>query len=96
MNRENSDYKKAMASLQDYTDKRLIQVQIPWGEKLDYKGVIDILTMKAYAGADKNGVEIPAEYKAEAEELRAQLTEAAAEGEEELIVLFAKWRKKSM
>ena len=58
MNRENSDFKKAMASMQDYTDKRLIQVQIPWGEKLDYKGVIDILTMKAYAGNDKNGVEI--------------------------------------
>ncbi len=88
MNRENSDFKKAMNSMQDYTDKRLIQVQIPWGEKLDYKGVIDILTMKAYAGADKNGVEIPAEYKAEAEELRAQLTEAAAEGEEELMEKF--------
>ena len=38
MNRENSDFKKAMASMQDYTDKRLIQVQIPWGEKL-YKFV---------------------------------------------------------
>ena len=88
MNRENSDFKKAMASLQDYTEKRLIQVQIPWGEKLDFKGVIDILTMKAYSGADKNGVEIPAEYKAEAEELRAQLTEAAAEGEEELMEKF--------
>ena len=88
MNRENSDFKKAMASMQDYTDKRLIQVQIPWGEKLDYKGVIDILTMKAYAGTDKNGVEIPAEYKDEADELRAALTEAAAESDEELMEKF--------
>ena len=88
MNRENSDFKKAMGSLQQYTDKRLIQVQIPWGDKLDFKGVIDIMTMKAYAAGDKNGVEIPAEYKDEAESLRAALMENAAEGEEELMEKF--------
>lgn len=88
MNRENSDFTKAMNSLQEYTDKRLIAVQIPWGEKLDYKGVIDILSMKAYEGADKNGVEIPAEYKDEAEALHSALMEAAAEGDEELMEKF--------
>ncbi len=88
MNRENSDFHKAMKSLQDYTDKRLIQVQIPWGEKMDFKGVIDILSMKAYAANDKNGVEIPAEYKDEAETLRAALMEAAAEADEELMEKF--------
>lgn len=88
MNRENSDFHKAMKSIQDYTDKRLIQVQIPWGEKMDYKGVIDILSMKAYAANDKNGVEIPAEYKDEAETLRAALMEAAAEADEELMEKF--------
>ncbi len=88
MNRENSDFHKAMKSLQDYTDKRLIQIQIPWGEKMDFKGVIDILSMKAYAANDKEGVEIPAEYKDEAETLRAALMEAAAEADEELMEKF--------
>ena len=88
MNRENSDFHKAMKSLQDYTDKRLIQIQIPWGEKMDFKGVIDILSMKAYAANDKEGVEIPAEYKDEAETLRASLMEAAAEADEELMEKF--------
>ncbi len=88
MNRENSDFHKAMKSLQDYTDKRLIQIQIPWGEKMDFKGVIDILSMKAYAANDKEGVEIPAEYKDEAETLRAVLMEAAAEADEELMEKF--------
>lgn len=88
MNRENADFKKAMASLADYTDMRLIQVQIPWGEKLDFRGVIDILTMKAYDGAENKIVDIPAEYIEEAQQLRAALTEAAAESDEELMEKF--------
>jgi len=88
MNRENADFKKAMASLADYTDMRLIQVQIPWGEKLDFRGVIDILTMKAYDGAENKIVDIPAEYMEEAQQLRAALTEAAAESDEELMEKF--------
>lgn len=88
MNRENSDFHKAMASLQNFTDKRLIAVQIPWGEKLDFKGVIDIITMKAYEGGSKTGVDIPAEYQDEAESLHSALLEAAAEGEEELMEKF--------
>ncbi|NMA12387.1 MAG: elongation factor G [Chloroflexi bacterium] len=87
MNRENSDFKKALASLQEYTDKRLITVQIPWGEKLDFHGVIDILSMKAYDGKNK-ATDIPAEYLDEANRLHAELTEAAAEGDEELMEKF--------
>ncbi len=88
MNRENADFKKAFSSLVEYTDRRLIQVQIPWGEKLDFHGVIDILTMKAYDGTKNEAVDIPPEYQAEAQELRAALTEAAAEGEEALMEKF--------
>jgi elongation factor G len=85
MNRENADFKKAIASIAEYTDLRLIPVQIPWGEKLEFRGVIDILSMKAYDGAKNEIVDIPAEYQDEALELRAALTEAAAEGEEALM-----------
>ncbi|MHC1772251.1 MAG: elongation factor G [Flexilinea sp.] len=88
MNRENADFKKAIASVAEYTDLRLIPVQIPWGEKLEFRGVIDILSMKAYDGAKNEIVDIPAEYQDEALELRAALTEAAAEGEEALMEKF--------
>ena len=88
MNRENADFKKSLATLTDYTDMRLIPVQIPWGEKLDFRGVIDILTMKAYDGASNQVVDIPAEYLDEAKELRAALTEAAAESDEALMEKF--------
>ena len=63
MDRENADYQKALASVQNYSETRLIPVQIPWGEKQDFKGVIDLLTMKAYPGDGKTAEEIPAELK---------------------------------
>ena len=88
MNRENADFRKAIASMQEISDARLIPVQLPWGEKHDFKGVIDLLTMKAYAGDGKEVSDIPDEYIDEAETARMELIEAAAEGEDELLMKY--------
>lgn len=88
MNRDNANFRKALDSVQLLSEARLIPVQLPWGEKLDFKGVIDLLTMKAYAGDGKSPVEIPEELRAEVEEARTELIEAAAEGEDELLMKY--------
>ncbi len=85
MDRDNANFKKALASVQEFSSVRLIPVQLPWGEKQAFQGVIDLLTMKAYKGDGKTVVEIPAEYRSEAEEARTALIEAAAEGEDALL-----------
>ncbi|MBA4398815.1 MAG: elongation factor G, partial [Anaerolinea sp.] len=85
MDRENANFQKALASIKEYSDIRTVQVQIPWGEKADFKGVIDLLSMKAYKGDGKTVVEIPAEYKDAVDEARVALVEAAAEGEDALL-----------
>jgi len=85
MNRDNANFSKAVDSLRELVDARLVNVQIPWGEKADFKGVIDLLTMKAYEGGGKNAVEIPAELRDDAETARMELIEAAAEGEDALL-----------
>lgn len=85
MDRENANFQKALASVQDFSETRLIPLQIPWGEKQDFKGVIDLLSMKAYQGAGSSAEEIPAEYKEAAETNRLALIEAAAEGEDALL-----------
>ncbi|MHB8857517.1 MAG: elongation factor G [Bellilinea sp.] len=85
MDRENANFQKALASIKDYTDMRMVPVQIPWGEKTDFKGVIDLVTMKAYEGGGKTVVEIPAEYKDAVDEAKVALVEAAAEGEDALL-----------
>jgi elongation factor G len=85
MDRENADHKKAIASVQEHSDARLIPVQLPWGEHLEFKGIIDLLSMKAYKGTGKVAEEIPEELKSEAEQTHTQLVEAAAEGDDSLL-----------
>lgn len=85
MERENANFQKALASVQEFVDIRLIPIQLPWGEKSDFKGVIDLLTMKAYKADGRTAVEIPAEFKNQAEEAHMALVEAAAEGDDTLL-----------
>jgi len=85
MDRENANFQKAMASVEEGTDYRMIPLQLPWGEKADFQGVIDLISMKAFKGDGKTAVEIPAELKAQADEARLKLVEAAAEGEDALL-----------
>ncbi len=85
MNRDNANFRMALDSMQEIADVRLIPVQLPWGEKADFKGVLDLLTMKAYAGSGKTAEEIPAAYQEDVEAARMELIEAAAEGEDALL-----------
>ena len=85
MNRDNANFQKALDTVRGITDMRLIPIQLPWGERFDFKGVLDLLTMKAYPGDGKTSQDIPAEFKDEVETARTELIEAAAEGEDELL-----------
>lgn len=85
MNRDNANFAKALESAREISDMRLIPVQLPWGERGDFKGVLDLLTMKAYPGDGKTSVEIPAEFADAVETARMELIEAAAEGEDSLL-----------
>ncbi len=88
MNRDNANFKKAVESVQGITATKVITVQLPMGEKADFKGVIDLLSQKAYAGDGKTAQPIPAQYAAEVEEARTAMIEAAAEGEDELLMKY--------
>jgi len=85
MNRDNANFQKALTSMEEMSETRLIPVQIPMGEKADFEGVIDLLTMKAYKGNGKTASDIPAAYQSQAEEARMGLIEAAAEGDDSLM-----------
>ena len=85
MDRDNANFQQALASAQGLTSAKLVPVQLPWGERQSFKGVIDLLAMKARPGAGKEAAEIPAELKTATEEARVALVEAAAEGEDSLL-----------
>ncbi len=85
MNRDNANFRKALGTIMEFSDVRLIPVQLPWGEKADFKGVIDLLSMKAYPGDGKTAQEIPGEFQEEVEAAHLELIEVSAEGEDELL-----------
>ncbi len=85
MHRDAANFEKAMNSVAQLTDKRLIPVQIPWGEGGNFKGLIDLLVMKAYPIGGGEAVEIPAELAEAAKTARMKLVEAAAEGSDKLL-----------
>jgi elongation factor G len=85
MERDNANFKQALASVQEFTETRMVPLQLPWGEKAEFNGVIDLIDMKAYAGSGKTAQDIPAQFMDEAEAARIAVVEAAAEGEDELL-----------
>jgi elongation factor G len=85
LDRENANFAKALASVEEFSGTRLIKVQLPVGEKHEFKGVVDLISMKAYLGDGKAASGIPADMKDEAEAAYTELVEAAAEGEDALL-----------
>lgn len=66
-------------------------LQIPIGEALQFKGVVDLLKMKAFYFQEKGKTKedkIPDELKAKAEEYREKLVEAVAETDDQLLEKF--------
>ena len=85
LDRDNANFNKALASVEEFSETRLIKVQLPVGEKHEFKGVVDLISMKAYLGDGKKASDIPADMKDEAEAAYTELVEAAAEGEDALL-----------
>ena len=88
MDRDNADYAKVFAEIEEFVQahgKRVVKVQIPIGEKQDFKGVVDVIGMKAYMGDGKQTSEIPADLLEEAKAAHFEMVEDAAEGDDELM-----------
>jgi elongation factor G len=86
MDRENASFQRTMSALSQLsTEVTFIPVQLPWGEKQEFQGVIDLFTMQARPGDGEESQPIPDALAASAEEARVTLVEAAAEGDDELL-----------
>jgi elongation factor G len=89
MDRVGADLKRTVRMIKERLGAQPVLLQLPLGEAEDFEGVIDLIDMKAHyydgqPGSEEIIKEIPAEYRDEAEALRVELVEAAAESDEEL------------
>ncbi len=84
MDRENADFDKALASLQKAFDAQFLPMMLPIGAQSGFKGVVDLLSRKAYIGKGQEA-EVPAELQDRVEELHTNIVEAAVESDEALM-----------
>jgi elongation factor G len=86
MDRENANFANVMNALRElFSNYHFVPVQLPIGEQDDLKGVVDLLTQKAYMDAGKNASDVPADMADTVEEARLELIESAAEANEALM-----------
>jgi elongation factor G len=93
LDRERSDFDRALASVQRVFGRTAIPVQLPIGAEKDFKGVIDLIRMKAFTytmDGDGKGkeAEIPADLADAAQKAHEALVEMVAEGNDALLEQF--------
>ena len=91
MDRSGADFFDVVRQVKDVLGANSVAIQIPIGAEESFKGVVDLVTMKAILwhdetmGAEYEVDEIPADLKDEAEEWRTKMLDAIAEFDDELM-----------
>lgn len=92
MERENADFRETLADLKEKFGVPFVPVTVPLGSGPDYRGVVNLIEMKAYLapepGKKEQASDIPEDAKEMVEEFHASMVESAAEGDDELIEKF--------
>lgn len=91
LDRENTSFDTALKSLQQQFGIKVVPLQIPIGEQADFRGVIDLVTRKAYTFEGGNKVQevpIPADLQDSIATYREQLIESAVESDDALMEKF--------
>ena len=94
MDRSGADFYETVQQMRDILGANPCPVQIPIGAEEHFKGVVDLIKMKAILwhdetmGAEYDIEEIPAELQDEAEEWRSKMLECAADFDDDLMEKF--------
>ena len=93
LDRERASLDRALASMRETLGRNCIPVQLPIGQEKDFKGVVDLVAMKALTfAADGSGKmtegPIPDALAADAQTARDELIEMVAEADDTLMEKF--------
>lgn len=91
MENDNVTWQDNLSSITGAFGSGAVPVHLPIGEASTFKGLVDVLAMKAYTYDDSGDMttgDVPDDLKEEAEGLREKLVELAAEGDDALLEKF--------
>lgn len=92
MDRENADFYKSLDDLKNNFSDNIVPIQLPIGAEDSFKGIVDLITMKAYIFAKETGKvtieDIPQDMMDDVETYKEALIEAAAEADDDLLTKY--------
>ncbi len=94
MDRQGADFFNVCKQVREMLGGNPVPLQVPIGDEIDFKGVVDLISKKAIVWDDDNfgmtytEVDIPEELKEDVDKYRAELVEAVAEYDDELMEKF--------
>lgn len=92
VDRERASFEESLESVQEGLGRTAVPIQIPMGIAADFRGVVDLIRMKAHSYDGISGQpslgEVPADFKGQAEEYREKLIELVAESNDDLMEKF--------
>ena len=93
MDTTGADFMLCVDQLHNRLKANAVPIQLPVGAEENFKGIVDLIKMKAFIHKDDLGKEIevcdiPADLQSQAEEFRSKLIEAAAEQDDELMMKY--------
>src|SRR5690606_35774771 len=88
-----ADFYKSYESITEHLTDKAAPINLPLGVENEFKGIIDLVSMKAIVHKDDEGKEIdttdiPEEYKSKAEEYRNKLIELVADSDDDIATKF--------
>src|ERR671935_2237198 len=93
MDRIGADFDKGVQTMIDRLGAHPVPIQLPIGSEADFRGIIDLVTMKAIVykddlGKEQDVIDIPAELADEAAAAREHLLEEVSHYDDELVELI--------
>ncbi|ACL68875.1 elongation factor G [Halothermothrix orenii] len=93
MDRMGADFFHVIEMMEDRLGANAVPLQIPIGSEDDFEGIVDLVTMDAVVYKDDLGVkyervDIPEDYREQAEEYRENLLEAISELDDEIMMKY--------
>jgi elongation factor G len=88
MDRDNANFYDTLKDIHAKFGSKCVPVQLPIGAQKEFKGFVDLITKKRYAGDAANEIEISSDLAKEVETYRDKLIETIVEVDDELITRY--------
>ena len=88
LDRENASFGTVLAQVQERWGPRCLPLHLPIGAEHAFRGLVDVLALRAYIGEKDEPADVPGDLLEEAQSWREKLVEAAAESDDDLLTKY--------